>query len=62
MKTITIDDAVNGSMLTIIYGNDKVIKEVFETNIALFTRLNGWIYTKIKEEMSAMGKDSMEVM
>jgi hypothetical protein len=59
MKQIYVDEAVNGYMLTVIWDEDKMVKEVYERKIDVFQALSRWLSKKVNEEAGIIKKSPM---
>jgi hypothetical protein len=55
MKNITIEEAVNGFMLTIIWDDERMIKEIYEQKLEVLERLKRWLDDKRSDERSKIG-------
>jgi hypothetical protein len=56
IKQLIIDEAINGFMLTIIWDDDKLIKELFQTRAEVYKALSVWLSKKMDQELKLMKK------
>lgn len=55
MKNITVEEAVNGFMLTIIWDDERIIKEIYEQKLEVLERVKRWLDDKRSDERARIG-------
>lgn len=61
MNTIMVDEAVNGFMVTIIWDQDRTIKEVCETRAEAYGIMARWLGYKMDDETEILRRAAGEV-
>jgi len=62
MNNIILDEAVNGFMVTILWGEDKIIKEVCETRAEAYGIIARWLGYKMDDEAEILRRAAGEVL